>query len=331
MYKDKKIGVVVPAYNEEHLIGRVIDTMPEFVDVIIVVDDRSQDATVRIVNDYINRGGRTILLIPHQENQGVGAAISNGYKKALELGLDAVGVMAGDAQMDPDELAALVEPVIDGRADYVKGNRFAHGEAWKAIPKKRYFGNAILSLLTKIASGYWHIADSQTGYTVISGEMLAYLDLDSVYKRYGYPNDMLVRLNIEGARVMDVPIKPIYNIGEKSGINIPKLIPRLSMLLMRWFFTRLFHKYVVRDFHPLVFFYASGFCLFPLGLALAGLFVYKYSYGYVSVASIVIAVFLLIMSFQFIMFAMWFDMDYNRDLCIQLDSRFSRCQPRKNG
>lgn len=316
MYKNKKIGVVVPAYNEEKLVRRVIDTMPELVDVIIVVDDLSQDKTADIVEACINQTGRRIELIRHRENQGVGAAIISGYKRAIELELDAVGVMAGDAQMDPDELTVLADPIVEEKADYVKGNRFAHGEAWKKIPKIRYLGNALLSLMTKIASGYWHIADSQTGYTVISLDTLKALDLDAIYKRYGYPNDILVRLNIENNRVMDIPIKPIYNIGEKSGIKIWKVIPLLTLLLGRLFFTRLFQKYVIRDFHPLIFFYFFGFLMFPIGLALGGIFVYKFMGGYISIASIVISVFMLILSLQFVLFAMWFDMDYNRELCI---------------
>lgn len=316
MYKNKKIGVVVPAYNEEKLIKRVIDTMPEFVDMIIVVDDVSKDRTSEIVENCIKQMDRKIILVRHDENQGVGAAIVSGYKKAIEMELDAVGVMAGDAQMNPDELVFLVDPIVEDKADYVKGNRFAYGEAWKRIPKVRYLGNALLSLMTKIASGYWHIADSQTGYTVISLNMLKSLDLDAIYKRYGYPNDILVRLNIENARVMDIPIKPIYNIGEKSGIKIWKIIPLLSFLLTKLFFIRLFQKYVIRDFHPLVFFYLSGFLMFPAGLVLGSLFVYKFIGGYISIASIVISVFMLILSLQFVLFAMWFDMDYNRDLCI---------------
>ena len=316
MYKNKKIGVVVPAYNVEHLIRRVIDTMPEFVDAIIVVDDRSRDRTSEVVENCIREMKREIILIQHSENQGVGAGIVTGYKKAIELGLDAIAVMAGDAQMDPDELEFLVEPVVENLADYVKGNRFAHGEAWKKIPTIRYFGNAILSLFTKIASGYWHIADSQTGYTVIGIDTLKYLELDKIYKRYGYPNDMLVRLNIENARVLDIPINPIYDIGEKSGIKIWKVIPKISLLLGRLFFTRLFQKYVIRDFHILVLFYLFAMMLVPIGLGLGGLFVVKFMRGYVSIASIVISISLLLSAMQLFLFAMWFDMDYNRELCI---------------
>ncbi|MBN1993544.1 MAG: glycosyltransferase family 2 protein, partial [Anaerolineae bacterium] len=218
MLKDKRIGVVVPAYNEEKLIGRVIETMPDFVDHIYVIDDCSGDATCERVNSYLTQPSMNerLELIRHPVNRGVGAAIVTGYQKAAEAGMDMVAVMAGDAQMDPAELRKVVEPVVENRADYVKGNRLFTGEAWQLIPRRRYLGNGFLSLMTKIASGYWHVADSQTGYTAISSEAIRLLPLQKLYPRYGYPNHLLVMLNIFDQRVQDVPIRPIYNIGEKS-------------------------------------------------------------------------------------------------------------------
>ena len=142
--------------------------------------------------------------------------------------------------------------------EYAKANRLVSGEAWKVIPRTRYLGNAVLSLLTKIASGYWHVADSQAGYTAISRDALAALDLDELYPRYGFPNDMLVHLNVQNARVRDVPSRPIYDVGEQSGIKLRSVVPRISWLLLKGFWWRMGHKYVIRDFHPLVFFYAFG-------------------------------------------------------------------------
>ena len=166
--------------------------------------------------------------------------------------------MAADNQMDPADLLTLVEPVARDEVDYAKANRLVTGEAWELIPRTRYLGNAILSLLTKIASGYWHVADSQTGYTAISRTMLAQLDLDRVYAGYGFPNDMLVHLNVWNARVRDFPSRPVYGVGEQSGIKLRRVVPRISWLLVKGFFWRLREKYVIRDFHPLVFFYALG-------------------------------------------------------------------------
>ncbi len=175
--------------------------------------------------------------------------------------------MAGDAQMDPRDLPGLLNPIADGEVDYSKGNRLFTGKAWRVIPKSRYFGNAILSFLTKIASGYWHVADSQSGYGAIALQVLKTIDLETIYKRYGMPNDLLVKLNVYHFRVRDVPIHPIYGIGEKSGLKIYKVVFTLSFLLLRLFFWRLKEKYVIRDFHPLVLFYLLGFVLTPIGVA----------------------------------------------------------------
>jgi hypothetical protein len=238
-----------------------------------------------------------------------------GYKWARDHSIDATAVMAGDAQMDPDDLENIVTPVIEGLADYTKGNRLYHGEAWKVMPKHRFFGNAFLSLFTKIASGYWHIADSQTGYTAISLNALQLLDLDKIYKRYGMPNDILIRLNELNMRVKDVPVRPVYNVGEKSGIKIRKVMFTIPMLLIRGFFRRPFFKYVIQDFHPLVFFYILGITLTPAGFLFGTyLLLYRILQGPVNETSALFAAFLLISGLQSLFFAMWFDMDYNKNL-----------------
>src|SRR2546427_11739510 len=183
--------------------------------------------------------------------------------------MDVACVMAGDNQMDPDELEALALPVARGQLDYHKANRLFTGQAWQLIPRTRYLGNAILSLLTKIASGYWHSAGSQAGYTAIGLPILELLDLDRVYKRYGFPNDLLVHLNVWNARVRDFPSRPIYGVGERSGIRLRKVVPTISWLLMKGFFWRLRRRYVIGDFHRLVFFYIFGLTMTGLGLGSA--------------------------------------------------------------
>ncbi|MFC1975133.1 glycosyltransferase family 2 protein [Chloroflexota bacterium] len=315
MYKDKLIGVVVPAYNEEKLIGRVIETMPDFIDKIIIVDDYSQDETPSIVRHYQNSTDERVLLLEHKSNQGVGGAIATGYQWSRDHEIEVAVVMAGDAQMDPSDLPKLLDPVVNDKVDYAKGNRLFTGEAWKLVPKWRYLGNSALSLLTKIASGYWHIADSQSGYTAINLKALKTIDWDQMYKRYGQPNDLLVRLNVFNFRVRDVPIKPVYNIGEKSGIKPVTIIPKLSILLTKLFLWRMFQKYIIRDFHPLVFFYISGMLLMPSGF-LFGLYLImrRLVISPIQATSALFAVFLFISGWQFLLFAMWFDMEYNRDL-----------------
>ena len=183
------------------------------------------------------------------------------------------------------------------------------------IPRSRYLGNATLSLFTKIASGYWHVADSQAGYTVISRRMLELLDLDRIYRSYGFPNDMLVHLNVWNARVRDVQSRPIYGVGERSGIKIRKVVPRISWLLWKGFFWRLREKYVIRDFHPLVFFYLLGFLMTTVGLALGIVeTVLRIGGNHITPATIVLVALLLISGSQFTLFAMWFDMESNKDL-----------------
>jgi len=314
MYSEKTIGVVVPAYNEEKLIGRVIDTMPMFVDKIVIVDDCSKDNTSLVVQRYVDKYPERLVLIRHEVNQGVGGAIATGYKWCRDQKIDATVVMAGDAQMDPNDLPALLDPVVNDEVDYSKGNRLISGEAWKKIPRVRYLGNAMLSFMTKIASGYWNIADSQTGYTVANLKVLKTIDLDGIYKRYGMPNDMLVKLNIYNFRVCDVEIKPIYGIGEKSGIKPIRIIPKLARQMSKFFLYRMFQKYIIRDFHPLVFFYLSGFIMFLSGLFLGlYLFCFRIFVGAVEATSTIMAVFLFITGMQSLFFAMWFDMDYNKN------------------
>ena len=315
MYREKKICVVVPAHNEEVLIVRTIETMPAFVDRIVVVDDASTDRTAETVEGLQDPLSSSPVLIRHEKNRGVGAAIVTGYKYARDEEYDIAVVMAGDAQMDPNDLPALLDPVVEDRADYSKGNRLFTGEAWQKIPKVRYIGNAFLSLFTKMASGYWHVADSQTGYTAINLRMLQLINWDQTYKRYGCPNDYLVRLNIYNARVCDVPIEPVYDIGESSGIRLGHVIPRMSWLILRLFFWRMKEKYIIRDFHPLIFFYAMGLTLFPLGFLFGiYLFLYRILVGPVQATSALFAVFFAVFGLQSLFFAMWFDMESNKEL-----------------
>jgi glycosyltransferase involved in cell wall biosynthesis len=312
VFEGKRVGVVVPAYDEEALIGATLGGIPELVDRIIVVNDGSSDGTAEAAQ---TGGDPRVEVITHERRSGVGAATITGYRRAMADELDVVVVMNGDNQMDPGDLPTLVAPVARGELDYAKANRLATGQAWQLIPKTRFFGNAVLSMLTKIASGYWHVADSQSGYTVVSREMLERLDLDHVYTNYGFPNDMLVHLNVWNARVRDFPSRPIYGVGERSNMRYRHVVPRIAWLLVRGFFWRLWEKYVKRDFHPLVFFYVMGFIATVAGVLL-GLVVVGYRIaGYsIPIATVVLVALLVISGLQFTLFAMWFDMESNKDL-----------------
>ncbi len=311
MIDDKRVGVVVPALDEERLIASTISGIPAFVDRIIVVDDASSDATAAQAEAADPR----VEVVTHARNEGVGAAIVTGYRRAVEEELDVTCVMAADGQMDPADLEQLASAVARGECDYAKANRLVTGEAWRVIPRTRYLGNAMLSFLTKIASGYWHVGDSQSGYTAVGLQTLRELDLERLYPRYGFPNDMLVHLNVWNKRVRDYPSRPIYGVGEESGIRIRRVVPRISWLLLKGFFWRLKEKYVIRDFHPLVLFYASGGFLFlagvVLGLIETGL---RIAGNTIPAATIVLVALLVVSGLQLVLFAMFFDMEANKHL-----------------
>jgi glycosyltransferase involved in cell wall biosynthesis len=306
----KQVAVVVPARDEEALLPQTLEGIPEFVDRVYVVDDGSEDGTAAVAES-----DERVALIRHEKSAGVGAAIVSGYKRALDDGVDVVAVMAADNQMDPADLGTLVGAVARGEIDYAKANRLFTGQAWELIPRTRYLGNAVLSMLTKIASGYWHVADSQSGYTAIDLESLRMLDLDRLYARYGFPNDLLVHLNVWNRRVRDYPSRPIYGVGERSGIRLWKVVPTISWLLFKGFFWRLGNKYVIRDFHPLVLFYTLGFLLFGIGVVLGiAEVVLRFLGNPIPVATIVLVALLVVSGLQLLLFAMWFDMESNKEL-----------------
>lgn len=311
MYKEHSIGVVIPAYNESQQIGQVIESMPKFVDKIIIVDDKSKDNTVEVVKGYVAKHPDRVVLLENEVNSGCGGSLANGYNWVKDNPLDITLRMDGDGQMNPDDIEKLIEPIIDGVADYTKGNRLFTGEAFSKIPKVRYFGNSILSLLTKIASGYWDIADSQSGFSAIHYRALKMINWDQMYKRYGNPNDILVRLNVFDFKVKDVPVAPIYNVGEKSSMKIHVVIFTISTMLFKLFLWRLKEKYIVRDFHPLVFFYFMGMGLLALSVIFfISLLAGRISLGYFPPITTLSWLFSVSMGFQSLFFAMWFDKDY---------------------
>jgi glycosyltransferase involved in cell wall biosynthesis len=241
MYRDLRIAVVIPAFNERRAIVGTVTTVPELVDHIIVVDDASADDTsaeaMRAARERAEPD--RVEVIRHATNGGVGRAISTGYRRAMALGADVAVVMAGDGQMDPADLTALVDPIAAGEADYVKGNRFKHPEIWSAMPATRILGNVLLSAATKVTSGYRHVFDSQCGYTAIHRRALERIPLDELFPRYGYPNDLLSRLSVAGMRVSDVPVRPIYGEHWKSGIHLGTVVHPIPWVLLRSWGTRI--------------------------------------------------------------------------------------------
>ncbi len=341
MLKGKTVAVVVPCYNEVSQIGFVVDTMPDFVDRIVVVNDCSPDRTAEVVKELIARdrakgeGKRIppykvertrwneaelvlqeeseremahyvpsevvndhpetdrIILINNLKNGGVGAGIARGYKWCQDHAIACTAVMAGDGQM----------------------NRLIHRSAWLVIPRVRFFGNSILSILTKLASGYWRVSDTQTGYTAIGLRAMQAIKLHRIYRSYGMPNDMLVKLNIAQCTLREVEIKPVYRVGEQSKMKVMKVIPRVSRLLIKSFFIRLWRKYLFKDFHPLFVFYNYAFAAGLVALP----YLWKIGKAFITGATVnteplIAFLFLATSSFQALIFAMWMDMQDNERL-----------------
>jgi glycosyltransferase involved in cell wall biosynthesis len=236
--------VVVPAYNEEKFIDAVIDNVPDFVDRTYVVNDASIDNTLGIMNEKALHDSR-VVVINREARGGVGAAILTGHTRALQEDMDILAIMAGDGQMIPDILKSILDPLVRDEADYAKGNRLSNGEHRKEMPTWRTFGNILLTNLTRIASGYWHISDPQDGYTAITTKILRKLDLDRIERGYAFENDMLVKLNVAGARVIDVEHPAIYR-GQTSKINYLHFIVSTSWILLKDFFWRIWAKRVGR-------------------------------------------------------------------------------------
>jgi len=234
--------------------------------------------------------------------------------------MDIAVVMDGDNQMDPSQMPRLLMPIIEDKADYTKGNRLITQKARKGMSTWRFIGNSLLSLLTKIGSGYWDLMDPQNGYAAASRRALETIDLDSVYTYYGYLNDILIKLNAYGMRVTDVVIPARYG-NEKSSINYRKYILKVAPMLFRGFLWRLKTKYILLSFHPLVFFYFASMILVPLGLLFDfWILVQKLMRNSISPNYPLLGVFITLMGMQLLLFAMFFDMQ--SDIGRKLDSGF---------
>ncbi|AMB57836.1 glycosyltransferase family 2 protein [Microterricola viridarii] len=265
MYNGAKIAAVVPAYNEAKMILTVIDTMPDFVDHIVIVDDCSPDETSAVV---ASSSDPRVHLIRHEVNQGVGGAILTAHRAALELGADVNVVMAGDAQMDPNYLPTLLDAVTCQGYGFAKANRFFSPESFQGMPGYRVAGNIMLSFMTKLASGYWHLFDPQNGYTAIRTSVLKRLPLDRIALRYSFENDLLIHLNILQVPAVDVPIPAVYG-NEVSSIRLSKVVPELLSLLTKGFWRRIWYRYVLWSFSPIALLLFGGILLSGIGLAIA--------------------------------------------------------------
>lgn len=329
MYKGQTVAVVIPAYDEEGFVGDVIETVPEFVDRVYAIDDRSTDGTWDEICDAAEKvngtrrkapmtdGGQTfekrVVPMRMDRNSGVGGTVKTGYRRAMGDGIDVIVVMDGDGQHDPNYLDRLIDPIADGRADYTKGNRLLYRDYRDGMSAWRFFGNSVLSFLTKVASGYWKMMDPQNGYRAISHHALSRIGVDDIYEDYGMCNDMLVRLNAHDFRVADIAMPAVYG-DEKSSIKYSTFIPKVSSLLLRGFLWRLKVKYLILDFHPLALFYYLGALTSALGIAGLGYALWALVAGDGGLISGFITLTLTVIGFALILSAMVFDMRENEDL-----------------
>jgi glycosyltransferase involved in cell wall biosynthesis len=318
MYRNKRIALVIPAYNEEKLIGKTLQHIPETIDRIYVIDDCSPDNQ----NEVISRcayNDKRIVLLKHETNQGPGGAIITGYRKLSEDNYDIGVVVGGDFQMSYDDLPHFLDPLVDGVVDYAKGNRFLLSrfeDTLDKMPRIRLIGNWIITALTKIASGYYKTMDVVDGYTAITKRAIDIINWKNAWKRYGYPMDFLIRLNAYGFRIADIPRTAIYLPGERqSQIKGLQYTATVSPMLIKNFFWRLKFKYLYLNFHPLVFFYYLSFILLPIGFCISIYLVIDWLFlGGVGVTGprAIFAALLIITGLMFLLFAMLFDMEESK-------------------
>jgi dolichol-phosphate mannosyltransferase len=238
------VCVILPAFNEQVHLAAVVASIPSWVSRIIVVDDASTDATAEVAAGLPDA---RVSVIRHETNQGVGGSMVTGYRAVIDENYDAVVKMDSDGQMDATELWRLVDPLTSGLADYAKGNRFRHTGRPSGMPRARWFGNVALSFMTKVSSGYWHVFDPQCGFIAIRGSVLRELPLDRIATDYFFENDMLIRLNVVDARVVEVATRTIYG-GEQSTLRVGQVLLRFPLRFARRLVGRFVMRHLVRDF-----------------------------------------------------------------------------------
>jgi len=263
-FRKFNLAVVIPAYHVADEIEDVIRSLPNYLRHIIVVDDASPDNTSELVKALASRD-RRIVLVRHEQNQGVGGAMLTGFKKALDLGAQVVVKIDGDHQMDPAHIPALVTPLLEGKADYAKGNRFRDFESLQHMPLVRRIGNLGLSFLTKAATGYWNCFDPTNGFFAIRAEMLAELPLERIDRRYFFETSMLATLYLLGAYILDVPMPARYR-GERSSLSIWRVLVEFPAKLFITLLRRILLRYFLFDFSMVSVYLLTGLPLILFGL-----------------------------------------------------------------
>jgi glycosyltransferase involved in cell wall biosynthesis len=310
--KNLKIGVIIPSYKVSNHIVEVVNNIPDFIDTIIVVDDKCPEQSGMLIQKNVLEKNiqKTIFIEYHEKNKGVGGAMITGYKKGIELGLDILIKMDGDNQMDPKYLHNLIEPILNNKADYTKGNRFKDLCAIRKMPKIRLFGNSGLSFLVKIASGYWNMMDPTNGYTAINLESLTKLDLEKIDHRYFFETDMLINLNIQEAVVLDIPIPAKYE-DETSSLNITKIIFEFPPKILKGLIKRIFFKYFLYNFNMLSMYLTIGLPMLVFGIIFGSIeWIESIQTGVeATTGTVMLSVLPIVLGTQFLLQAIQIDMD----------------------
>lgn len=306
MINNKSICAVIPCFNARDHILNVVKNMPPWVDSIIIVDDHCPAGTGECVREYCPDA--RITIIRHDKNQGVGGACLTGFNAAKKQGHDIIIKMDGDDQMDPSYITRLLNPLIEGIADYAKGNRFYHINALKSMPVNRRIGNLGLTLLTKFSSGFWHISDPTNGFVALHSSILDILSPERLSKRYFFETSLLIQLNIIGATVCDVPIPARYG-NEKSSLKIRKVLLEFPFRLMLGLIKRIVWKYFIYNVNGSTVLFTLGTMLTAAG----GWFgAYKWIKGYEnsqfqSAGTVALALLPVIVGIQMLLQAMLLD------------------------
>jgi glycosyltransferase involved in cell wall biosynthesis len=245
MRQDERVAVVMPSYRVRQHILNVLDRVGDGVTKIYVVDDKCPEQSGQFVLDNCHDHRVTVLF--HEVNQGVGGAVITGYKRATEEGAAVIVKVDGDGQMDPALIPEFVQPILEGRADYTKGNRFYNPEDVQTMPLLRLVGNGLLSFMTKLSSGYWDIFDPTNGFTAISARIVPHLPLHKISRRYFFESDLLFRIGTIRACVLDVPMEAVYGT-EQSNMRIVQIFPEFLWGNLKNFGKRLMYSYFLRDF-----------------------------------------------------------------------------------
>ena len=303
------ITVVIPCYNVSKHIADVIKKLPNEIDWIIAVNDRSKDDTEKVLS-CLQESNKKLIVINHEENTGVGGAMITGFKKSIELNSDITIKMDGDDQMDSLYIPALIKPIIDNKADYTKGNRFRDLKALRQMPAMRRFGNLGLSFCIKAASGYWNIFDPNNGFVAISNEMLKTIDLNKIHKKYFFESSMLIELYHAEAVVHEIPMKARYG-DEVSHLSLTRTLFGFPPKLLKAFIKRLILKYFLFDFNIASVYILFGLPLFIIGVVygVVNYLEYASSHSPAPTGTVVIPTLLIILGFQLILSAINFDVN----------------------